>query len=68
LCSRQGINGGYSLARDPQHVTVLDVIKASEEASRSPVPHVPSRFTFDPLRTVRLTVETALGQLTVASM
>jgi Rrf2 family protein len=68
LYSRQGINGGYRLARDPQHVTVLDVIKASEEASRSPVRHVPSRSMFDPLRTVCLAVETALGQLKVASM
>jgi Rrf2 family protein len=63
LYSRQGINGGYRLARDPQHVTVLDVIKASAEASRSPV-----RPMFDPFRTVHLAVETALGQLTIANL
>jgi Rrf2 family transcriptional regulator, iron-responsive regulator len=68
LQSRQGINGGYRLARDPQHVTVLDVIKASEETSRSPVPDVPSGPMFDPLRTVRMAAETALGQLAIASM
>ena len=68
LHSRQGINGGYCLACDPQVVTVLDVIKASEAEPRSPVRQVPSLPRFDPLRTVRRAVETALGQLTIASI
>jgi Rrf2 family protein len=66
LHSRQGINGGYRLARDPQHVTALDIIKASEEASRSPISHAPSPRMFDPLRSLHRAVETTLGQLTVA--
>jgi Rrf2 family protein len=34
LLSHHGIRGGYSLARDPHQISVLDVIKASEEAPR----------------------------------
>lgn len=34
LLSHHGIKGGYSLARDPQQISVLDVIKASEGATR----------------------------------
>jgi len=35
LSSHYGINGGYTFARDPRHISVLDVIKASEGARRS---------------------------------
>jgi Rrf2 family protein len=34
LLSHHGIKGGYTLARDPQQISVLDVIKASEGATR----------------------------------
>ncbi len=33
LKSEQGTNGGYRLARDPQHVTALEVIRAIEGPS-----------------------------------
>ena len=32
LLSHHGIKGGYTVARDPHQISVLDVIKASEEA------------------------------------
>src|SRR6266446_6500014 len=32
LLSHHGIKGGYTLVRDPDQISVLDVIKASEEA------------------------------------
>lgn len=68
LHSRHGINGGYCLACDPQVVTVLDVIKASEPDTRLPARQVPSSARFDPLLTVRHAVESALGQLTIANI
>ena len=34
LLSHHGIKGGHTLARDPRQISVLDVIKASEEAPR----------------------------------
>jgi Rrf2 family protein len=34
LLSHHGIKGGYTLARDPHQVSVLDVIRASERATR----------------------------------
>jgi Rrf2 family protein len=34
LLSHHGIKGGYTPARDPQQISVLDVIKASEGATR----------------------------------
>jgi DNA-binding IscR family transcriptional regulator len=33
--SHRGINGGYTLARDPRRISVFDVIKASEGPRRS---------------------------------
>lgn len=68
LHSRLGINGGYCLACDPQIVTVLDVITASDADLHLPVRQVPSLPKFDPLRTVQRAMETALGQLTIASI
>lgn len=35
LMSHRGINGGYTLARDPRRISVFDVIKASEGPRRS---------------------------------
>jgi Rrf2 family protein len=66
LFSRQGVDGGYQLARDPQHVTVLDVIKASEEVRGGR--YLPPLPRTDPIRIVLQIVETVLGQLTIASM
>ena len=37
LLSHHGIKGGYTLARDPRQISVLDVIKASEEAPRDAI-------------------------------
>jgi len=68
LHSRQGLKGGYYLECNPQRVTVLEVIKASEPDPRLPLRQVPSLPMCDPLRMVRRAVETALGQLTIASI
>jgi len=68
LHSRQGLKGGYYLECSPQRVTVLEVIKASEPDPGLPFRQVPSLSMCDPLRTVRRAVETALGQLTIASI
>ena len=35
LLSHHGIKGGYTLARDPRHISVFGVIKASEGSRRS---------------------------------
>jgi len=35
LMSHRGINGGYTLARDPRRISVFDVIEASEGPRRS---------------------------------
>jgi Rrf2 family protein len=35
LMSHHGTKGGYTLARDPRYISVLDVIKASEGPRRS---------------------------------
>ena len=37
LMSHHGIKGGYTLARDPRYISVLDVIKASEGPRRSDI-------------------------------
>jgi Rrf2 family protein len=37
LVSHHGIKGGYTLARDPHQISVLDVIKASEEAPQDAI-------------------------------
>jgi Rrf2 family protein len=68
LHARQGLKGGYYLECSPQTVTVLEVIKASESDPRLPLRHVSSLPICDPLRAVRRAVETALGQLTIASI
>src|SRR5271169_3230212 len=67
LLSHHGIKGGYTLARDPRQISVLDVIKASEEASRDAIdgkhgrhlesvpdhqPHMVSQIVEDALRRV----------------
>ena len=70
LLSHHGIKGGYTLARDPRQISVLDVIKASEEAPRDAIdgkhgrhlesvpgyhqPHMVSQIVEDALRRVRI--------------
>jgi Rrf2 family protein len=66
LKSRPGVNGGYSLAHDPESLTVLDVVSAI--SSRSRLGRVPASSSRDPLRLVSQAVEAALDQLTIARM
>jgi len=70
LLSHHGIKGGYTLARDPRQISVLDVIKASEEAPRDAIdgkhgrhlesvpgyhrPHMVSQIVEDALCRVRI--------------
>lgn len=41
LCSTQGMAGGYSLARPPNTVTLLDIVQAFENPLRAMVPELP---------------------------
>jgi Rrf2 family protein len=68
LRSRQGTEGGYRLARNPRELTVLDVIRASEEVRGLPARHLARLPKTDPIRIVLQIVENALGQLTIADM
>ena len=68
LDSRHGMNGGYRLARDPRNVTVLEIIKASEESSRTPTRSKTPPSTSDPARIVSRAVATALERLTIDGM
>lgn len=70
LLSHHGIKGRYTLARDPRQISVLDVIKASEEAPRDAIdgkhgrhlesvpgyhrPHMVSQIVEDALCRVRI--------------
>jgi Rrf2 family protein len=72
LLSHHGTKGGYTLARSPQHISALDVIKASE-GSRSGIrgegwQHVESAPGCDPLRMVSQRVEDMLRELTIADI
>jgi Rrf2 family protein len=70
LMSHHGIKGGYTLARDPRHISVFDVIKASEGPRRSgihgehglQVPPVPG---YHALCKVSQAVEHMLRELTI---
>ena len=68
LRSRQGTEGGYRLARNPRELTVLDVIRASEEVRGLPAHYLARPPKTDPIRIVLQIVETTLGQLTIANM
>jgi Rrf2 family protein len=73
LLSHHGIKGGYTLARDPRQISVLDVIKASEEAPRESVhekhePDLKSVPGYHQLHMVSQIVEDALRQLTIADI
>src|SRR5688572_23668733 len=40
LLSHHGVNGGYTLARDPHQITVLDVIKASQGTTQARIENI----------------------------
>jgi Rrf2 family protein len=70
LTSHHGIKGGYTFARDPRHISVFDVIKASEETGRSSLHSEPRQRLgtgngYDPLRMVSQVVEDTLHELTI---
>ena len=72
LLSHHGIKGGYTLARGAQHISVFDVIRASE-GSQSGIHGERSRYMesapgYHPLRTVRHLVEEMLRELTIADI
>jgi DNA-binding IscR family transcriptional regulator len=70
LMSHHGIKGGYTLARDPRYISVLDVIKASQGSRwrslhserRQRLGAVPG---YQPLRMVNQLVEDMLRELTI---
>ena len=70
LMSHHGIKGGYSLARDPRYISVLDVIKASQ-GSRGSSLHSERQYClgtgngYQPLRMVNQLVEDMLRELTI---
>ena len=73
LLSHHGIKDGYSLARDPHQISVLDVIKASEEAPGDAIHgkhwrHLESLPGYHQLHMVSQTVEDALRRVTIADI
>ncbi len=73
LLSHHGIKCGYALARDPHQISVLDVIKASDEAPRDAIHgkhgrHLESVPGYHELHMVNQIVEDALRQLTIADI
>ncbi len=73
LLSHHGIKGGYTLACEPHHISVLDVIKASEGPPRKDIPgkhgrHLESLPRYHQLRMVSQAVEDALRQVTIADI
>ncbi len=70
LMSRHGIKGGYTLARDPRHISVFDVIKASDRPRRSSLhserqQRLGAGNGYHPLRMVSQVVEDMLHELTI---
>lgn len=73
LLSHHGIQGGYALARDTHQISVLDVIKASDEAPRDAIHgkhrrHLESVAGYHQLHMVSQSVEVALRQLKIADI
>ena len=71
--SHHGINGGYTLARDPRHISVFDVIKASEGPRRSGIHgehwrHLESVPGYHALCKVSQVVEDMLRELTIENI
>jgi Rrf2 family protein len=72
LLSHHGMKGGYTLARIAQHISVFDVIEASE-GPRSGIHgehwrHLESVPGYHPLRIVSQLVEDMLRELTIADI
>jgi Rrf2 family protein len=70
LMSHHGIKGGYTLARDPRHISVFDVIKASDRPRRSGIhsarqQRLATGNGYHPLRMVSQVVEDMLRELTI---
>ncbi len=76
LHSHQGMNGGYALAREPQRITALEVIRAIDgplfitgclnheiECYQSPKCTVR-----EPLRKVNESIEQVLGRITISDL
>jgi Rrf2 family protein len=76
LQSQQGTNGGYTLARNPQHISALDVIKALEgplfmtscSTAKGDCEQTSRCTVREPLRKVSKSIEEVLGRLTIAEM
>jgi|SRR6266576_3123609 len=73
LMSHHGIKGGYTLARDPRCISIVDVIKASEGPRRSGThgehsSHLESIPGYHHLRIVSQVVEGMLRELTVGEI
>jgi len=73
LFSHHGIKGGYTLVRDPDQISVLDVIKASEEAPGDAIHgkhwrHLESLPGYHQLHMVSQIVEDALRRVTIADI
>jgi Rrf2 family protein len=67
LHSQHGSVGGYRLARNPRQVTVLEIIRASEDVPKSNCQvSVPRQD--DPLWIVRQVLEVALAELTIVNL
>ena len=70
LMSHHGIKGGYTLARDPRHISVFDVIKASEGPRPSSLhserqQRLRAGNGYHPLHMVSQVVEDMLHELTI---
>ena len=73
LLSHRGIKGGYTLARNPHQVTVLDVMMASEGAAGNGIHgknwhELESLPGYHRLRMVSQIVEDALRRVTIADI
>jgi len=73
LLSHHGIKGGYTLARDPHQISVLDVISASERATRDGIHgkhwhDLESLPGYHHLRMVSQIVEDALRRVTIVDI
>jgi len=73
LLSHHGIKGGYTLVRDPDQISVLDVIKATEEAPGEAIHgkhwrHLESLPGYHQLHMVSQIVEDALRRVTIADI
>lgn len=68
LASHHGIKGGYTLARNPDDISVLDVIKASEEEPHDALWGETWQDGRHQLRMVSAVVEGALSGVTIADM